>query len=223
MAAAKINAAKVAAAHARAEADEASFQEREKVAAEKRRQEYVNRRAMDGEREKNRLRKLGAQTGREWDAEKREEDFADRKGGPQYRRGMHGSIAAHSRSGTENGDADMDRDGDFASHGRGRGGPRGGRGGRGGRGRGRGGPRTGRESTSNRDGRESSQQAGSQSALGIDNESEFPALPGKKNEEIKQTSVETQLGSLETIPVFPASPGSPAVGTWAEQVESSTK
>jgi hypothetical protein len=78
------------AAHARAEADAASFAQREaqaKVQAEKRRkEERKDRQQMMGERERNRMRKLKAMEGREWDAEKREEDFDrggsfDKKGG----------------------------------------------------------------------------------------------------------------------------------------------
>lgn len=81
MAAAKENAAKKAAAHARAEADQASFMEREQIAAKKRREELASRRVMDKEREQNRQRKLKAQTGREWDSEKREDDYNPRGGG----------------------------------------------------------------------------------------------------------------------------------------------
>ncbi|KAJ6160718.1 hypothetical protein N7470_004114 [Penicillium chermesinum] len=86
IASAKENAAKKAAAHARAEADQASFLEREQAAAQKRREELANRKVMDNEREKNRQRKLKAQTGREWDSEKREEDYNPRGGGSQFRR-----------------------------------------------------------------------------------------------------------------------------------------
>lgn len=58
MAAAKANSARIAATHARAEADEASFFEREKIAAEKGQQESQNSQAMNDEREINRQRKL---------------------------------------------------------------------------------------------------------------------------------------------------------------------
>ncbi|OAX77155.1 hypothetical protein ACJ72_08550, partial [Emergomyces africanus] len=95
--AAKLRAAERAAAHARAEADEASFLERERLAAEKRREEVQNRRVMNGERERNRQRKLDAQTRREWDVEKSAEAFAapgrGRGGvGSSYRRGAHGAV-----------------------------------------------------------------------------------------------------------------------------------
>lgn len=67
------------AAHARAEADAASFAEREQqaktLADQRRKEERRDRQQMMGEREKNRLRKLKAMTGREWDAEKQEADF----------------------------------------------------------------------------------------------------------------------------------------------------
>ncbi|KAJ5387886.1 hypothetical protein N7509_010427 [Penicillium cosmopolitanum] len=97
IAAAKENAVKKAAAHARAQADQASFMEREQIAAKKRREELANRRVMDNEREQNRQRKLKAQTGREWDSQKREEDYNPRGGGSQFRRGMHGGVSGHTR------------------------------------------------------------------------------------------------------------------------------
>lgn len=222
MAAAKLTAAKIAAAHARAEADEASFKEREKLAEERRRQEYLNRKAMDGERERNRLRKLNAQTGREWDADKREEDFTGHRGGGQYRRGMHGGVTGVSRR--DNNGADPGEDGS-SYRGRGRG--------RGGRGRGRGGHR-GRGDFSNReDGREASEttaETTAPSAPGIGDESEFPALPGSKKEAEATTNNNnaseatanniTNLSAPDAPKVSsPSSPLSPAEGTWAEQME----
>ena len=54
MEAVKLNNVKREAAHARAEADEASFQQREQVAHYKRLEELQNRRVKDGERERNR-------------------------------------------------------------------------------------------------------------------------------------------------------------------------
>lgn len=142
MKAAKLKAAERAAAHARAEADEASFLERERVAAEKRREEMQNRRVMNGERERNRQRKLDAQTRREWDVEKSAEAFAasgrGRGGGSSYRRGAHGAIAydgtapaadiVHGHA--EGAFAEPDG-GYFRGRGSGRGNPRRGRGGRG--------------------------------------------------------------------------------------------
>lgn len=97
MAAISMKNASLTAAHARAEADAASFAQREAQAkddASKRqedakvraREERKDRQQMMGEREKNRLRKLKAMEGREWDAEKHEDDFSkggryDQKGG----------------------------------------------------------------------------------------------------------------------------------------------
>lgn len=135
-------------AHARAEADQANFEareavlkkqdvERKKLLAEKQKAERQNRQQMMGEREKNRLRKLNAQGGREWDFEK-EEGFSgtgeERRRGAV--RGAHGGIAPsrgvddnqHTRSLEESEDT-----GSMSNH-RGRGRGRGGRGSRGGRG-----------------------------------------------------------------------------------------
>jgi hypothetical protein len=96
MAAIQIKNASLTAAHARAEADAASFQQREEAAkqavrqekekAQKReKEERRDRQQMMGERERNRQRKLKAMDGREWDAEKNEDDFKgsrfDKKGG----------------------------------------------------------------------------------------------------------------------------------------------
>ena len=95
MAAAKLNNAKRAEAHRLAEADEANFQQREAQASQKRKEEGVARRMMNQEREKNRMRKLGAQGGREWD-EGKAEQVPDR--GPQYRRGAHGGVSYDNSS-----------------------------------------------------------------------------------------------------------------------------
>lgn len=222
MAAAKLNAAKKAAAHARAEADEASFHQREAIAAEKRRQELANRKVMDSERERNRMRKLGAQTGREWDAEKKEEDYNGRRDrGSQFRRGMHGAVSGYVRR-------DQQTDGpetfvDDIPESRSRGGGRG----RGGRGRGRGGAgRGGRGDFAN-----SQDRLAPQTAPGISNESEFPSLPGKPSSkeaatataaptENTPTADKLSIPALEKVP-SPISPLSPAEGTWAEQVDAS--
>lgn len=90
--AAKLNNARREEAHRLAEADEASFQKREAQASQKRKDEGAARRAMEGEREKNRLRKLGAQAGREWD-EGKEDQRVDSREESQYRRGRHGGVA----------------------------------------------------------------------------------------------------------------------------------
>ena len=134
LAAAKLNNEKRAEAHRLAEADEASFQQREAKATERRKEEGKAKRAMDMEREKNRLRKLeaGARGGREWD-EGKEEQRRDSRGG--YRRGANGGIGGMhvgDRFGAPSADDGVDEQ--YAGRG-----ARGGNGGRGqGRGRGRG-------------------------------------------------------------------------------------
>ena len=89
MAQIQIKNASLTAAHARAEADAASFAEREQQAkaqsAQRAKEERRDRQQMMGERERNRLRKLKALEGREWDAEKNEDDFS--KGGKYDKRG----------------------------------------------------------------------------------------------------------------------------------------
>lgn len=213
MAAAKLNAAKVAAAHARAEADQASFLEREKLAAERRRQEFQNRRVMDNERERNRQRKLDALKGREWDVQKREEDYNPRGGGSQFRRGMHGGVSGYVRR-----NYDDVRSNDEASfnnnHGHYRGRGRRGRGGRG-----RGGPRGPRGDHLAPNGTPNEPATASPksqtSVPVIDNETEFPALPGKAKKE------ESATKSAATLATEAAdSLSSPVTGaSWAEQVE----
>lgn len=88
----KLNNARREAAHRLAEADEASFQKQEAQEIQKRKELGVAREAMEKEREKNRLRKLGAQAGREWDEGKEDEPIRS-PGESQYRRGVYGSIA----------------------------------------------------------------------------------------------------------------------------------
>lgn len=210
IAAAKENAAKIAAAHARAEADQASFLEREQVAAEKRRQELAHRRVMDNEREQNRQRKLKAQTGREWDSEKREEDYNPRGGGSQFRRGMHGGVSGYVRRDFD-GMNETPAESDTSPRGRGRGG-------RGGRGRGPSrGPRGERASSKQPSGKEEAKTA----VPGVSNEADFPSLPaGQKPEEAPTTAptvttTSTQPASMEKL----ESSFSPVSGTWADQVE----
>lgn len=85
MAAIQLKNASLTAAHARAEADAANFAEREQQAKIERdqraKEERKDRQQMMGERERNRMRKLKAMEGREWDLDKNEDDFA--KGGKQ--------------------------------------------------------------------------------------------------------------------------------------------
>lgn len=156
LAAAKLNNARREEAHRAAEADEASFQRREAEVSQKRREEGLVRKVMEREREKNRLRKLGARGGREWDEGKQEQDTnSARRGGSQYRRGVYGGTAAYRGGGTGGGrergeseegygyggqddfggpgfsfrgNGDRGRGGDRARGERGRGGGRGGRG-----------------------------------------------------------------------------------------------
>ena len=156
MAAAKEHAAKVSAAHARAEADQASFLEREKVAAEKRRQENQNRRVMDSERERNSQRKLNAATGREWDVTKQEDDYNPRGGRSQYRRGMHGAVTGQTRRESDKQVSEPVR-AQNNGHGRGRGER----------------PNWAEEPPTTKP----------PTAPKIDRESDFPSLPGGKKEE----------------------------------------
>lgn len=97
MAAVKMKNVTLEAAHARAEADKELSQVRETQAQERRKLERQNRQQMMGEREKNRLRKLDAAQGRDWDAEKYDEQRhhsgnGGREGHSRYRRGAHGGV-----------------------------------------------------------------------------------------------------------------------------------
>ncbi|KAL9603844.1 MAG: hypothetical protein Q9219_000953 [cf. Caloplaca sp. 3 TL-2023] len=138
--AAKLNNAKREEAHRLAEADEASFQQREARASQRRQEEGRARRLMDQEREKNRLRKLGAQGGREWDEGKEDQPVHDPRRS-RYQRGAHGGTPHYQRLGADSADLQandpesMEARGYSPRGGRGRGGRAGGRG-RGGRGRG---------------------------------------------------------------------------------------
>jgi hypothetical protein len=130
-------------AHARAEADQASFEareavlkqqevERKRLQAEKQKADRQNRQQMMGEREKNRQRKLNAQQGREWDIQK--EDGFDGTGEERRRgaqRGAHGGVAS-SRHAGPSADFHDDAHESHSQRGGGRGRGRGGRGGRGG-------------------------------------------------------------------------------------------
>ncbi|KAL4929045.1 uncharacterized protein BDV17DRAFT_262639 [Aspergillus undulatus] len=212
IAAARENAAKKAAAHARAEADQASFEEREKVAEKKRREERAARRVMDNEREKNRLRKLEALNGREWDAEKPEEQFNARGGG--YRWGMHGGVSGYTRQAKGLQDSRWadesptpEKD-DCQPQERGRGRGRGGRGGRG-----RGGHRASGEKPSDTP----SQEKAAPPTPAISNETELPSLPGGEKKEKEATINDSKPNSSLDDESKPYSPISGA--TWADQVE----
>ena len=152
MAAIQIKNASLTAAHARAEADAASFAQREEeakqaarqqkeVAQKREKEERRDRQQMMGERERNRQRKLKAMEGREWDAEKNEEDFG--RGGKFDKKGAFAGDSEEYTDGREY----IYRE------------PRGGQ--RGGRGRGRGG-------------------GGGEQAL--PKQDEFPALPAAAKE-----------------------------------------
>lgn len=156
--------------------------EREQEAAKKRREELAHRRVMDSEREKNRQRKLKAQTGREWDSQKREEDYDPRGGGSQFRRGMHGGVSgAVRRDFEEPRSEDADHSG-----GRGRGRGRGGRD--------RGSPRSPRAPQGDRPrkGLSDSIFAPTPAAPELDDKSAFPALPEGPKTETKPVSTETK-------------------------------
>lgn len=142
--------AQKAEAHRISEADQASYQHREKELAKERREKAVverkNERVMEMERAKNRERKMKAQGGREWDSEKVEADMVDKKGRSSefVRGGFGGVINSGSRGGGLAGSRFSGEEGqdgntgeEQASGGRGgfeiRGRGRGGRGGRGGK------------------------------------------------------------------------------------------
>ncbi|KAJ0417826.1 hypothetical protein BJY00DRAFT_195619 [Aspergillus carlsbadensis] len=206
IAAARENAAKKAAAHARAEADQASFMEREKIAEKKRREERANRRVMDTERERNRLRKLEALGGREWDADKPEEQFSSRGGRGQFRRGMHGGVSGYTRRGFEDPQTGEDSPDSNAPQ------PHGHRG----RGRGRGGRGRGNHrGAQDRPSEDKPSDTTSQPIPVITNEAEFPSLPGGEKKD-------TTAGESSSASNDKAKPLSPISGaTWADQVEAS--
>ena len=201
LAAAKLNNAKRAEAHRLAEADEASFQQREAQASQKRKEEGVARRAMNAEREKNRQRKLGQQAGREWDEGKEEQEASQ---GSQYRRGAHGGVAydAVRGRGAKNGYQDDGhkpmfdgRRGEQGPGGRGRGDRA-----RGGRGRGRGEFNHGAHRTI-----DTTQKA-------PDPEADFPALPTASK---KKQPTPAQPSTKAEKPLSPAVAG----GSWADEVQ----
>lgn len=162
---------------------------------------------MDNEREQNRQRKLKAQTGREWDSQKREEDYNPRGGGSQFRRGMHGGVSGPTRRDFDAATEDHGSN-DLLSPGRGRG--HGGRGGRGGRRGPSRGPK-GERATS----REPSEKATSPSV----NTEDFPALPaGKKPEDESKPAVAPTSLEKPSMEKLEATM-SPVTGTWADQFD----
>lgn len=200
LAAAKLNNAKRAEAHRLAEADEASFQQREAQASQKRKEEGVARRAMNAEREKNRLRKLGQQAGREWDEGKEEQEANPIS---QYRRGAHGGVAydAVRGRGARNGYQDDGHNPVFDGR----------RGGQGPGGRGRGDrARGGRGRGEFNHGAHSRTIDTTQKAP--DPEADFPALPPASKR--KQSTPAQSLTKAEK-PLSPAVAG----GSWADEVQ----
>jgi hypothetical protein len=197
LAAAKTRSENLSAAHARAEADAANFAERERAAAQKRVKDAATRKVMEGEREKNRARKMAVMGGREWDAAKNEEDFkvASRgRAGAQYHRGASGGVRT---GGGEAFDDDLSqyqwKDDRGSDRGRGRG-----RGRRGGRGmeRGAGGGRPDR-----RDG-----GAAGQADMIV--AADFPSLPASTDRRAEQNRSSSEVMSPTA-----------GAGSWADQVE----
>ena len=105
--AARLNNVKREEAHRAAEADEASFRAQEAQAHERRKEDTLNRKRMEAEREKNRARKLAGRGGREWDEGKEEDTGRGR--GRGYRRGMHGSVQGPDGSMNARGPGDAER------------------------------------------------------------------------------------------------------------------
>ncbi|KAL9002617.1 MAG: hypothetical protein Q9188_004472 [Gyalolechia gomerana] len=136
LAAVRLNNAKREEAHRLAEADEASFQQREAKASQRRQEEGRAKRLMDQEREKNRLRKLGAQGGRQWDEGKEDQPANDPRRS-RYQRGAHGGVQNYHNTGDRGADLQTNGNNEFGDReygsrgGRGRGGRVRGRGGRG--------------------------------------------------------------------------------------------
>ncbi len=184
------------AAHKRAEADEASFQQREQVAQAKRQEERQNRQVLEGERERNRQRKLRAVQGREWDAEKKEEDFSSGRGGQssQFRRGVYGGVAYTSDGYDGSGGSGMGEGSEFPS-------PRGESFQRGSRGRGRGrgdgfrGRGGGRGRGGQYNGPSQEQPRGDRNTRNSDflADTDFPALP--RTSSGQDGTANTKLGS----------------------------
>ncbi|KMU83793.1 hypothetical protein CIHG_01576 [Coccidioides immitis H538.4] len=189
-----------------AEADETSFQQRQRIAAERLAQERQHHRVMTNEREQNRQRKVREQTGREWETEKSQDTFGDRgRGRGAYRRGMHGESYGET-----------EKFGDNGYRGRGGRGARGGRGRASGRGRGRGCPR----SPNNADvpPNAAAQDTGVQSPPALGADSEFPALPGSNKDEARAMSLNTEQPSAAVSTDASISP-TPIQGSWADHVD----
>jgi hypothetical protein len=203
LAEAKERSQNLSAAHARAQADAASFEEREKLAQERRAKDAANRKAMDTERAQNRLRKMAGLGGREWDMDKESEESRGRGRGGGHMRGVHGGVRYDRERrdpALEGEDVDLRQYEWNEDRGRGRGG----------RGRGRGGYR-GRGDARNGHASEKQQPD-------ITAEAEFPALPEttKPKDDLKKSRRPVQARTASDVL-------SPTEGneTWADQVESS--
>ncbi|KAL8924938.1 MAG: hypothetical protein Q9208_003821 [Pyrenodesmia sp. 3 TL-2023] len=206
LAAAKLNNAKREEAHRLAEADEASFHQREAQASQRRQEEGRARRLMDQEREKNRLRKLGAQGGREWDEGKEDQPSQDPRRS-QYQRGAHGGTSVYQGFTTREVDSRPDENGGFGGRGYE---TRGGRS-RGGRSRGRGG--RGRGGFENR---------GSDFEIlkqPVPNtETDFPALPPTERPKPHGGSKSGQQQPAVEVPTFQSATADGQ--SWADEVNS---
>lgn len=183
------------------------------MAEVKRKQERQNRRVMDSERERNRLRKLQALNGREWDSEKQDEPDSARGGRGRFR-GMHGGVSGYARRDFEGAQADEQTADNHYSHNNNHSNHRGrGRGGRGGRGRGNG---RGGRTNDLLDGPAPEQKPTSSPPV-INNERDFPSLPGSdKKDEAAPTIPAVEAAKIEAS----ISPVSANGASWAEQVES---
>lgn len=210
LAAAKLNNAKREEAHRLAEADEASFHQREAQASQRRQEEGRARRLMDQEREKNRLRKLGAQGGREWDEGKEDQPSQDPRRS-QYQRGAHGGTSGYQGFTSREVDSQQEENGGFG----GRGYVTRGRRGRGGRGSGRGG--RGRGGFENRGG---DLEMLKQPAPNT--ETDFPALPPterpKPDGGSKSSQSQGQQQPAVEVPAFQAATTDGQ--SWADEVNS---
>jgi hypothetical protein len=200
LAAAKTRSETLSAAHARAEADAASFVQRERAAAEKRLKDAANRKVMEGEREKNRARKMAVMGGREWDAEKDEEDFRQDsrgRGRGAYTRGANGGLRTN-REREANDDLNQYQWKDGRGGGRGQG-PRRGRGGERGAQRGRAENRNGAIRQPN-----------------VAAEADFPSLPANTRPRDDNTTAKRPKPETSSSEVLASTAGA---GSWADQVE----
>ncbi|KAI5778370.1 hypothetical protein EDC01DRAFT_622768 [Geopyxis carbonaria] len=101
----KLNNQRLTERRRKAEEDETKFQAQEEARKKndavkrfadrkKKVEQEKNRRELDEEREKNRQRKLKAVQNREWDSEKKEEDYNPSGYSSKYRKGIHGGVSA---------------------------------------------------------------------------------------------------------------------------------